>query len=375
MNKTAVKIAPSGATQKRSWKDFTAYIGLVLMIVLAVVMNPTFSTPNNIMNIFRQVATPGMLAIGMTFAIITGGIDLSVGSTMGLVGVLMALLVPVMGWIPAMIVAVLAGTIMGLFFGTCVTKLFVPAFIATLAGQMLLRGIAFVITKSQAVPVRDESFGKLLGTTNLPPLASYVILLALAALAVKKLFDDWKAKKKLIFSVLRTVVTLGILVAARAFVATTAGINVQIIILAAFLLFFWVILNKTVFGRQVYAIGGNAEASRLAGVKVDKNLIMVYGISGFTAAVGGILTTARLSAAAPGAGQMYETDAICAVVIGGTSLAGGSGKLTGSIIGVLLIGVLNNLLNLENVASDYQLVFKGIIVLVAVVLDTKLKRR
>lgn len=375
MNTVAVKIAPSGASPKKSWKDFTAYIGLVLMIVLAVAINPTFSTSNNIMNIFRQVATPGMLAIGMTFAIITGGIDLSVGSTMGLVGVLMALLVPVMGWVPAAIVAVLAGAIMGLFFGACITKLYVPAFIATLAGQMLLRGVAFVITKSQAVPVRDESFGKLLGTTNVHPMVAYGILLVLAALAIKRLADDWKAKKRVLYSVMRTIVALGILAAARAFVEKTKGINVQVIILAVFFLLFWVILNKTVFGRQVYAIGGNMEASRLAGVKVDQNLIMVYGISGFTAALGGILTTARLSAAAPGTGQMYETDAICAVVIGGTSLAGGSGKLTGSIVGVLLIGVLNNLLNLENVASDYQLVFKGVIVLIAVVLDTKLKRR
>lgn len=374
MNATKTAVAPL-ASNKKSWQDFTAYIGLVLMIVLAVVINPTFSTSNNIMNIFRQVATPGMLAIGMNFAIITGGIDLSVGSTMGLVGVLMALLTPSLGVVPAIIVAVIAGGGMGLFFGFCITKLYVPAFIATLAGQMLLRGIAFVITKSQAVPVKVESFGKVLGTTNVHPVVAYVILAALAVLIIKMLVDDLRAQKKALFAIIKTVVLLGIMVAVGLFVRATNGINVQVIIFGAFFLLFWVVLNKTVFGRQVYAIGGNTEASRLAGVKVDKNLIMVYGISGLTAAIGGILTTARLSAAAPGAGQMYETDAICAVVIGGTSLAGGSGKLTGSIIGVLLIGVLNNLLSLENVASDYQLVAKGVIVLVAVVLDTKLKRR
>lgn len=362
-----------GVGDKKTWQDYTSYIGLVLLIILSVAINPTFSTSTNIMNIFKQVATPGLLAIGMTFAIITGGIDLSVGSVLAVCGVTMALLTPSIGWVAASTIALLLGIVVGLFFGVCITKLNVPAFIATLAGQTLLRGVALVVTKSAAVPVRSENFSKL-GTSNASPILCYAILGVLAMLVIKTFLTDRNTGKNLPLSALKAVILLVIIAACGMFINKTKGINIQVIIFGGIFLIFLVLLNNTTFGRQVYALGGNMEAARLAGVKVHRNLIMVYAISGFTAAMGGVLAAARLSSAAPQAGLTYETDAICAVVIGGTSLAGGSGKLTGTLIGVLLIGVLNNLLSLENVSSDMQMIFKGVIVLIAVVLDTKLKR-
>ncbi len=372
-NNAAVAVS-SPYVKKRSWKDFTTYIALALLIFIGVVLNKTFILPTNIMNILVQVSVPGLLAIGLNYAILTGGIDLSVGSLLAFGSCLSAMLLPVIGWFPAVLVTLIAGCVAGAVHGIFITKLGVPPFIATLAGQMIYRGAALSITGASAVPINNETFTKLMGNFSIPALAVYIILAVVAVFIIYGAVRKFKSMQKVGGLIVSLLLLIVVATLAIWLMLSTRGMNVQIAIFGIVFIAFLIVLSKTTFGRQIYAVGGNAEASRLAGIKVDRVLIKVYMISGALAIAGGILTTARLSSGVPQSGLMYETDAIAAVVLGGTSMTGGRGKVQGTLVGVLLIGILNNVLSLENVSSDVQMIFKGLMVLLAVVLDQSLSR-
>ncbi|NOI28738.1 ribose ABC transporter permease [Vibrio coralliilyticus] len=298
-------------------------IALIFLIVVVSFLNPNFFTVDNILNILRQTSVNAIIAVGMTLVILTAGIDLSVGSVLALCGAfaasLIALEVPVLVAVPT---ALFAGAALGVISGIIIAKGKVQAFIATLVTMTLLRGVTMVYTDGRPI-----STG----------------------------FTDTADA----FAWFGTGYALGIPV----------PVWLMVIVFAAA----WYLLNHTRFGRYVYALGGNESATRLSGINVDRVKIGVYAICGLLSALAGIIITSRLSSAQPTAGMGYELDAIAAVVLGGTSLMGGKGRIMGTLIGALIIGFLNNALNLLDVSSYYQMIAKAVVILLAVLVDNKNK--
>lgn len=296
-----------------------ALVGLLVIIVALAILSPNFLTMDNLMNVFRQVSINALIAFGMTFVILTGGIDLSVGSILALSSALTAgFMVGGMNSILAMFIGILLGALMGVANGVAVAKGKIAPFIATLATMTIFRGLTLVYTEGKPITGISDSFAfQLVGR-------GYFF-----------------------------------------------GIPFPVVITVIAFIILYILLRKTTFGRSVYATGGNEEAARLSGLKIDRIKIAVYSISGAMAALAGVILTSRLNSAQPTAGTSYELDAIAAVVLGGTSLAGGRGHITGTLIGALIIGVLNNGLNLLGVSSFYQQVVKGGVILLAVLLDRK----
>ncbi len=299
---------------------------LILLIVFAVIvslLSDRFLTISNIFNVLRQTSINAVLAVGMTFVILTGGIDLSVGSIYAFSSAITVYLLGI-GYHPVVAVfsGLLLGTVIGSINGFFITKGKLQPFIVTLATMTIFRGATLVFTEGRPINAGYEKNAEL-------------------------------------FSKIGSGYFLNI------------PIPIWIMLVAIILGYF--ILKKTTLGRYVYAIGGNEEATKLSGVNVTKIKVLVYSISGFLAALAGIIIAARLSSAQPTAGQGYELDAIAAVVLGGTSLSGGVGTILGTIVGALIIGILNNALNLLDITSYYQLLIKGVVILVAVLLDRKNK--
>ncbi|KIY23453.1 ABC transporter permease subunit [Mesobacillus subterraneus] len=294
-------------------------IGLILISIILSVMSSDFLTVNNIFNVLRQVSINALIAFGMTFVILTGGIDLSVGSILALSSALTAgMLAGGIDPILALLIGLISGAAMGAANGLIITKGKVAPFIATLATMTIYRGFTLVYTEGRPI-------------TGLSDAVTFQML-----------------GKGYFLGIPFPVITM---------------------LIAYAILYF--ILKKTTFGRGVYAIGGNEEASLLSGLRVDRIKIGVYSLTGLLAALAGTTLTSRLNSAQPTAGVSYELDAIAAVVLGGTSLSGGRGWIFGTLAGALIIGVLNNGLNLLNVSSFYQQVVKGGVILLAVLLDRK----
>lgn len=298
-------------------------IALVAMIVIVSLLNPNFFTTGNLLNIFRQTAVNAIMAVGMTLVILTAGIDLSVGSVLALCGAIGASLiaqeVPV---VVAVGTALAAGALLGGASGIIIAKGKVQAFIATLVSMTLVRGLTLVYTDGRPIST---------GFTDTADAFSFI--------------------------------GTGYLL----------GIPVPIWLMLLTFGLAWYLLNHTRFGRYIYALGGNESATRLSGINVDRIKITVYAIAGFLSALSGLIVTSRLSSAQPTAGAGYELDAIAAVVLGGTSLMGGRGTIMGTLLGALIIGFLNNALNLLDVSSYYQMIAKAVVILLAVLMDTKSK--
>jgi ribose transport system permease protein len=308
--------------QKATLQRLGPFIALVLVSVGLAVLSPDFLTVANLLNVMRQVSINALIAFGMTLVILLGGIDLSVGSILALSSVGIATLIQA-GVDPllATLLGVLGGGLMGLFNGLVISKGKVAPFIATLASMTILRGLALVVSGGSPITGFNSDLFSMLGGGYVAGLVPIPVV--------------WM------------LIMFG---------------------LFAFL------LKKTVFGRHVYATGGNEEAARLSGVKVDQIKLWVYTLSGAMSAMAGVVLTSRLNSAQPTAGSGYELDAIAAVVLGGTSLTGGRGWIFGTLMGALLIGVLNNGLNLLGVSSFYQQVIKGVVILLAVLIDRSGKK-
>lgn len=297
-------------------------IALLVLIGVVSAINPNFFTVDNILNILRQTSVNAIIAVGMTFVILIAGIDLSVGSILALTGAFAASMVGTELSILLVIPAVLLiGTLLGTLSGVIVAKGKVQAFIATLVTMTLLRGVTMVYTDGRPI------------STGFSDTAD-----AFAFLGTGYLF----------------------------------GIPVPIWLMAIVFLISWYVLKHTKMGRYIYALGGNEAATQLSGINVDKVKIFVFAISGFLSALAGLIVTSRLSSAQPTAGVTYELDAIAAVVVGGTSLMGGKGRVMGTLIGALIIGFLNNALNLLDISSYYQMIAKALVILVAVLADNYL---
>ena len=291
-----------------------AFVGICLVLSLTT---PRFFTVQNLMIIVTQVSINALLAFGVTFIIITGGIDLSIGSMVAVTGVAAAsfahpdtypVVVPIL-------VGLLAGLLFGAFNGFVITRSHVPPFIVTLGTMTIGRGLALILSKGRPISNLSDSFNFIGGGKIL-------------------------------------------------------GIPTLIIILIAAFIGCSVLLKKTVIGRYMYAVGGNEQAARASGIPIGKVKMIVYTLGGLLAALAGILLTSRITTGQPNAGQGFELDAIAAAIIGGTSTSGGTGTMTGTLLGALLIGVISNGLDLLNVTSYYQEVVMGAIIIGAVVLDS-----
>ncbi|MGP0151189.1 ABC transporter permease [Pseudomonas oryzihabitans] len=299
--------------------------GLPLVFVLLCVAlgfsSEYFMTWRNWMDILRQTSINGILAVGMTYVILTRGIDLSVGSILAFSGLCSAMVaVQGYGLLAALSAGMFAGAVMGALNGFMVANLSIPPFVATLGMLSVGRGLTFILNDGSPVTDLPEAY-LALGTGKLGPIGMPIVIFAIVAL------------------------------------------------------FFWLVLKYTTYGRYVYAVGGNEKSARTSGIGVRKVTFSVYVISGLLAGLAGIVLSARTTSALPQAGVSYELDAIAAVVIGGTSLSGGTGSIVGTLFGALLIGVINNGLNLLGVSSYYQQVAKGLIIVFAVLIDVWRKRR
>lgn len=307
-------------------RRFQSLIALLLMIIIMSFLSEKFLTVENTWNVMRQISVNVCISVGMTLVILTAGIDLSVGSILAFAGAVTAGLLKNGIAIPAanlyvgftLLGAILAGlavgALLGLINGVAITRFRVPPFVATLAMLTMARGMTMLWTKGFPITGLGGAFG-FLGT-------------------------GW-----------------------------FLGIPMPVWISAVVVAVFAVVTTRTRFGRYVYAIGGNEKAARLSGLNIDKIKNYVYVLAGVLAAVGGLLVTARLDSAQPNAGMGYELDSIAAVVIGGTSLSGGTGSVIGTVQGALIIGVLNNGLVLLNVSPFWQQVIKGFVILLAVAID------
>ncbi|MDM3571612.1 ribose ABC transporter permease [Proteus mirabilis] len=296
-------------------------IALLLLIAVVSTLSPNFFTLNNIFNILQQTSVNAIMAVGMTLVILTSGIDLSVGSLLALTGAVAASMVGAdVNALVAVVGALALGAAIGGVTGVIIAKGKVQAFIATLVMMLLLRGVTRVYTDGSPINT---------GFSDNTDLFSW----------------------------------FGI---GRPFGIPTPIWLMMIVFLSA-----WYVLHHTRLGRYIYALGGNEAATRLSGISVDKIKIIVYALCGLLAALASVIEVARLSSAQPMAGNGYELDAIAAVVLGGTSLAGGKGRIMGTLIGALILGFLNNALNLLGISSNYQMIVKAVVILLAVLVDNK----
>ncbi|MDQ2801340.1 MAG: ABC transporter permease [Pseudomonadota bacterium] len=304
----------------RGWQRIGILAAFVLLVIAASLLSPRFLTLPNLLNVLRQVSIVGILAIGMTFVILTRGIDLSVGSILGIAVVLYAGSMDSRGMAVAIPLGLGAAALVGLVNGIGIAYAGIPAFIMTLGMLSFVRGLAFIYTGGTPIPIIDERFYAL-GNGYL------------------------------------------------------AGIPIPALILIAVLIVSAFVLGLTPFGRSVYAIGSNEDAARLSGVPVRLFTTAVYIISGLMSGLAGLVYASQLSIGTPIAGQGYELDAIAAVVVGGTSLFGGKGSVGGTFLGTLIIGVLANILNLTGVDPFVQQLFKGALIIVAVFIMSRSGRR
>jgi D-xylose transport system permease protein len=357
-------------------------IALVVLVAILSVADDTFLTPRNLSNLARQITFVGITGVGMTMVILIGGIDLSVGSVVGLSAIVVTLFMQwgLSAWLVIPLTLILVGGVVGLWNGFWITYYRIPPFIITLGMLTIARGLALVLSNGTSIPVRDPSFPSL-GGGYISPVLTGVLLAALLAGFLYSEYTGLQQRRKVGAEipwgqvVSDAIVTLlGLVLALYVFVLYR-GLPVPVAIFAVIALCGTFALNNTRFGRRLYALGGNEDAARLSGINVFQTKLIVYTTISVLASLSGILLASRLSGASPNLGEMFELDVIAAVVIGGTSLAGGSGTIGGTVIGALIIGVLNNGMSLLGVSTFYQLIIKGFIIILAVWFDVLQKRK
>jgi D-xylose transport system permease protein len=363
-------------------KDNGTLVALVILVIFFSFADEAFFTPRNLTNLARQTTIIGIIAVGMTLVILIKGIDLSVGSIVGLSAITVTLLMQagVNIWLAVLLTLLLTGVVIGLWNGFWVAHYNIPPFIITLGMMTIARGLALTLSKGGSVPVTNPTFSKI-GGNFIPAGISGVIIVAALALFFLALFRSIQQKKKYEIEVNKQEIisssVIAVLGLGLSFYVFTAyrGIPypVAIFVVIAFIGIF--VLQNTKFGRRVYAMGGNEEAARLSGINVYRMKLIIYAVITALSALSGILLASRLNGASPNLGTMFELDAISAVIIGGTSFAGGIGTISGTVIGAFIIGILNNGMSLLGVPTFYQLMIKGFIIIAAVWFDVLSKKK
>ena len=368
----------------RSLRDSTLLLVLaVIWIFFYIATKGTFLTPRNLILLALQTAIVALAAISAVMLIVTRNFDLSIGSAVALVGVVVAVLTVKYGvnpWV-AVALSLMVGLAMGAWQGWWVTKVGVSSFIVTLAGMLYFRGISMIVTNGATVaPLPPEL--KAIATGFLPPVPAIVlIVLSVVVFAGLRIAELRKGValgvvQRFNSDLLRTLLPVGIAAAAAIWLASWQGVPYLIVLVAVCAIAADVLMRRTRFGVQLYAIGGNPEAARLSGIKVGRVIFINFLIAGLAYGITGVALTARVSGAIAGsAGLFLELDAIAAAIIGGTALNGGRGRIFGALVGALLMGSLNNGMSLMNVPTFYQDTARGVVLLLAVAIDQLSRRR
>ncbi len=383
----AATSAPAGSRMRFSAsvvRSYTMVIALVAVwIIFSVITGGIFLEARNFSNLMRQTAVTGVLAVGMVMVIVAAEIDLSVGSLVGLTGMCSVLVQAWFGWglIPSLLTGIGVGLAVGALQGVLVAYVGIPSFIVTLGGLLAWRGMTKGISKGVTIPTEVPAF-KLIGQGYIPPMAGWILAAAAVAGVALSIARRASARRQQgLPSWSGMTVAARILLPSLLIVAMAVGFNnyagvpVPVLILAGVALLGAFVTNNTIFGRYLYAIGGNPEAARLSGINLKKHVLLAFCAMGALAAVAGFIYTARVGAASPDAGLLLELDAIAACVIGGASLMGGRGTVFGACLGALLMASLDNGMSLKNVPDFIQDIVKGGILVSAVGLDVFGRRR
>ncbi|MBD8063258.1 multiple monosaccharide ABC transporter permease [Oceanitalea stevensii] len=366
-------------------------IALVALVALFTILNPSFLSPGNLTNIVLQYSYILILAIGMVIVIIGGHIDLSVGSVVALAGAVAAVLVVKNGmpWWVGVLAAIGVGLAVGVWQGFWVAYIGIPAFIVTLAGMLLFRGMTYQVLDNVSLSPFGGTYYQiangfqngLLGGYGYDALTLIVFGLAVAGYA----FTQVRARQGALrykqaveafpLFILKIVVVGAVVMWFGYQLATNRGLPNVLVILAILIIVYTVITQRSVFGRHVYAIGGNLPAAQLSGVKVKKVNFMIFVNMGLLSGIAGVVYSSRMNSAQPAAGNMFELDAIAACFIGGAAVTGGVGRVTGAMIGALIMAVMTNGMQLMGVPTSTQQIVKGLVLLLAVAFDVYNKRR
>ena len=352
--------------------------------------NNIFLEPRNFSNLMRQTAVTGVLAVGMLMVIITGQIDLSVGSVVGLAGGIAAIAQGWLGWglVPSLAAGIGVAFAIGAVQGGLTAYLNIPAFIVTLGGLLAWRGVVLGLSRGETIPIRLQAF-KSIGQDYVGPVVGWVIAALAVAAIVWMTIARSRARRRhglgvsslwatVARALVPSLIVVGFIYMMNAYElapGVKAGVPVPVIIFLAIALAGSFLTQNTTFGRYLYAIGGNPDAARLSGINIRKHILAVFCIMGALAGVASIIYTARVGSASPDAGQLLELDAIAACVIGGTSLMGGRGTVFGAILGALIMASLDNGMSLKNVEPYMQNIIKGAILVAAVGLDMAGRKR
>ena len=368
----------SGFFKKFELRNYVMIAALAgIWILFAVLTHGTFLLFRNISNLTRQMAIVGILGTGMVLVIITGNIDLSVGSVMGALGGIAAALQIWNGVNPilTMLVVLCGGLIIGLIQGSIVSYLKVPAFIVTLGGLLIFRGVLLGVTKGISIAPFADIY-KYFGQAYVPKTIGWIMGAVGCVLLIMIRLGNRSSRKKYgldtgtLFGFIAIILFNSVLVfGVVAILNSYIGIPVPVAIMIILVILFSFVASKTVFGRSIYAMGGNLTATQYSGINVRRNLLVVFMLNGFMAAIAGIILSARLDAGTPTAGQNLELDAIAAAVIGGASMSGGSGKVAGAILGAIFMASIDNGMSLMNMDAYWQYIVKGIILVTAVWFD------
>ncbi len=373
-------------------RQYGMFIALfVIMIIFNILTKGTFISARNLTNLYLQTGYIAVLAVGMVLVIVTGHIDLSVGSVAAFTGAIAAILQVKMGLptIPTIIITLFVGALIGMWQGYWIAYRGIPAFIVTLASMLIFRGAVIRITNGQTIGPFEESFNKissgyLSDIANISGMHTLSVLIGIVAI-IAYVFVQFKNRKTRVdygFDTLPKFMFVGKLALVSAIImmfilsmALYKGIPYTVIIVVLIVGLYSFITKKTPIGRHIYAIGGNLEAARLSGINAKKTLFTVFTSMGVLASLSGIIYSARLNSASPSAGSLFELDAIAASFIGGASASGGVGSVVGAIIGALVMASINNGMSLLNMNISYQYIIKGLVLLIAVWFDISTRNK
>jgi D-xylose transport system permease protein len=376
-------------------RNIQSYILLILVVfiwgIFYFLTNGSYLDPQNISNLFRQMAVTSLMAVGMVLVIVTGGIDLSVGKLAGFVSVVVAYLqfnvwftlLPGQTVLPAIlsvIIGILVGVLAGVVQGYIIAYLGLPAFIVTLGGQWLFNGLLLLVTQGKTIAANQPVFSDI-GQGYIPPLWGWIVFAIIIAALLWNMFDGRRNKQKYGFPIrpiyldLLSVGAVVVLILAYVFsVNSYKGIPVPVMLLAVVAVSIAYVADNTRFGRHTYALGGNVEAARLSGINISNTVFRVFVLMGGLCGVAGVVLASYVGYGTIAAGTGYELDVIAACILGGTSPLGGVGTIPGALIGALIIASLTTGLQMLNVQPAWQYVVKAIILVVAVLLDVYFKK-
>jgi D-xylose transport system permease protein len=361
---------------KKFIKDNGTIIALIGLIIILSFLSPAFFSPRNLTNLIRQVTVIGIIAVGMTMVILIAGIDLSVGSIVGVSAVVVTLLMQagISVWLSIILTILLTGVLIGLFTGFMTARFNIHPFIITLGMMTIARGLSLTLTQGVSIPVTSDFFG-VIGSGYIGKIPSLILLVIALIFGIYSSFRRNANKKKHGMKTNKGEVLAGIIYSVIGFVASVfifigyLGIPIPVAIFTVIVIWGIYVLRKTGFGRKLYAIGGNEKVAWLSGIDIFKTKVKVFTIIAILSSISGIILASRLNGASPNLGDGFELDAIASVIIGGTSFMGGIGNVSGTVIGVLIIGVINNGMSLLGINTFYQMIVKGFIIILAVLID------